>query len=199
MVELGLWSVASFVQRSQTVKSAIAHLLLEKFDCPRVFLVSMALLGVPMTVACGELGTARQEPQELGVQVEVGLAGESGRSEFLALQQGDALPLQTFGQGGRHVLLAVRTHAHGSRAYIRAGLLNVQSGAEATTEFGARPSLFYCQDPEVCDLVPFLVPVSAAVYDGVMSRDLRVLLRVETETSKRRSASTTRELLLTLL
>lgn len=162
--------------------------------CQRLFLVSSLL-----ALACG----APIEPSESSepaqpAWVDVGFAGGSGSLPFEALAPGDSVDLQTFGQGGRHLLLAIRTRGLGSRVFVRVGLINAETDVEVITPFGARPLLFFCHDDGLCDLVPFLVPVSAAIYEGVADRALPILLTVEAETPDGQSAKASREVVLVL-
>lgn len=150
-----------------------------------------------LAVGCGAPDDVEGQPQGKP-EVDVGLAGGDGSLEFLALAPGAEVPLETFGQGGRHVLLAVRTYGQGPRVYIRAALINSATGAQASTPFGARPSLLRCDENGNCDLAPFVLPVGAAAYDGLTSQGLPVQLRVDTETPEGLSASVIRDVLLTL-
>jgi hypothetical protein len=77
------------------------------------------------------------------------------------MADGTELRLQTFGQGGTHVLLAVRCIGFGSRAFVAIHVLNLNSGTEVVAPAPARPQLLFC-DGDVCDLVPITM-----VMDGL--------------------------------
>jgi hypothetical protein len=89
-------------------------------------------------------------------QVELGVPSGSDGLEFQALQDGDVLRLETFGQGGVHVLLGVRCIGFGSRAFVSLTLRNSNTGTELVAPAPVRPQLLFCNG-EVCDLVPITV------------------------------------------
>ncbi len=73
--------------------------------------------------------------------------------DFAPLSDGMVLRLETFGQGGTHVLLGVRCIGFGQRAFVALRVRNLQDGTELVAPAPARPQLLFCQD-DVCDLVP---------------------------------------------
>lgn len=89
-------------------------------------------------------------------QVELGVPSGSDSLEFQPMQDGDVLRLETFGQGGVHVLLGVRCIGFGSRAFVSLTLRNSNSGTELVAPAPVRPQLLFC-DGEACDLVPITV------------------------------------------
>jgi hypothetical protein len=76
--------------------------------------------------------------------------------EFAPLAPGDEIRLQSFGQGGTHVLLGVRCVGFGNRAYVNLTLTNLNTSAQVFSPASVRPQLLYCREPDVCDLVPIL-------------------------------------------
>ena len=88
--------------------------------------------------------------------VEIGKPGGSDGLEFTPMQDGDELRLETFGQGGFHVLLGVRAIGFGSRAFVSITLTNSVTGTQLIAPAPARPQLLFCE-ADVCDLVPITV------------------------------------------
>jgi len=76
------------------------------------------------------------------------------------LASGSELRLESFGQGGTHVLLAIRSVGFGKRAYTRLSLTNVVTGATVMSPAPVRPQLYACLDDKICDLVPILAMAS---------------------------------------
>jgi hypothetical protein len=122
--------------------------------------------------------------------VEVGVPAGPDGLDFEPLVAGGELLLQTFGQGGTHVMVAVRTAGIGKRAFVSATLRNLTTDVEVEESAPARPQLLYCGDDGFCDLVPYLVHASGIAADE--ERDgLSVLLtaRVRNEAGARAEAS----------
>ena len=92
--------------------------------------------------------------------VELGVPGGEDGLEFVPLNDGSQLKLQTFGQGGTHLMVGVRCTGFGNRTFISATLENLTTGASVSEPAPARPQLLYCNDDGVCDLVPYLVHAS---------------------------------------
>jgi hypothetical protein len=110
------------------------------------------------------------------VSVELGEPGGEDDLDFLPLSDGAELRLQTFGQGGTHVLVAVRCHGFGSRAFVSATLRNLVTDVEVEEPPPARPQLLYCAEDDVCDLVPYLVHASGIAGTDEERDGLHVLL-----------------------
>jgi hypothetical protein len=116
--------------------------------------------------------TACSDPQPAGAaddggagapstaSVELGIPGGADDLDFKPLAEGAELRLQTFGQGGTHVLVAVRCVGFGNRAFVSAKLRNLDSGVEVEEPAPARPQLLFCNDDGTCELVPYLVHAS---------------------------------------
>jgi hypothetical protein len=92
----------------------------------------------------------------LSGEVELGVPGGPDGLDFAPMQDGDVLRLETFGQGGVHVLLAVRCIGFGSRAFVSITLTNSNTGTEVVAPPPVRPQLLFC-DGDTCDLVPITV------------------------------------------
>ena len=142
------------------------------------------------TGASSEAGAAGEAPV-VPPTVELGIPmGDDGLG-FQALQAGDELRLQTFGQGGTHVLVAVRCTGFDKRSFISATLRNLLTDVEVEEPAPARPQLLYCHDAGLCDLVPYLVHASGLTKtdeekDGLM---VRLTARARTEAGVMAEAS----------
>jgi hypothetical protein len=88
---------------------------------------------------------------------ELGVPGGSDGLSFVPIDDGAVLKLQTFGQGGVHVLVGVRCSGFGNRAFVSGSLTDPQTGDKTLEPEPARPQLLYCDDQGACDLVPYLV------------------------------------------
>lgn len=154
-------------------------------------LFSLAAL---LTLGCGEpAGGAPESDTPRPRTVELGVPAGPDGLDFAPLEDGTELPLHTFGQGGTHLVLGVRTSGFGRRAFIGFSLENELTGSIIVQPPPARPQLFYCDDEElVCSLVPIVlmmggiagvdeerdglpvrVSVSALTSDGVEGTDER--------------------------
>lgn len=110
-------------------------------------------------------------------RVQLGQPTGSDGLEFGALEPESELRLQTFGQGGTHVLVGVRTWGFGSRAFVSATLRNLATGVEVEEPAPARPQLLYCADEGSCDLVPYLVHASGLTETPEEGDGLHVVVR----------------------
>jgi len=121
-----------------------------------------ALLLATLVGACGAAHDTTGESSDAGAdssslgQVALGVPGGSDGLEFVPMQDGDVLRLETFGQGGVHLLLAVECVGFGSRAFVTITLKNSNTGVELVAPAPARPQLLFC-DGAVCNLVPITV------------------------------------------
>lgn len=131
----------------------------------RVGALSMALVAcgsprpAPEPGDSGTAGTSSDSGTDGGNllgQVELGVPGGSDGLEFMPMQDGQELRLETFGQGGVHVLLGVRCIGFGSRAFVSVTLTNSNSGTVLVAPAPVRPQLLFC-DGDNCDLVPITV------------------------------------------
>jgi hypothetical protein len=162
-----------------------------------VFSFSLAAFG------CGDGGTSADgtpgETPDAGMHsVDIGVpAGEDGL-DFESLPSGGELRLQTFGQGGTHVMIGVRTTGFGTRAFVATKLHNLDTGAEVIAPAPVRPQLFICDDAGVCDLVPLLV-MTAGLTEAGTERDgvpIEVRADVQDDDEGGAGASATREAVL---
>jgi hypothetical protein len=167
-------------------------------DSAQVVLVLSRMLLVILVlaqVACSEPAVAEPSPVGGELQVEVGIPGGEGGLDFLPLEEGAELRLQTFGQGGTHLLVGVRCTGFGSRAFVSATLRNLSTGVEVREPPPASPQLLYCEE-EVCDLVPYLVHASGLTELPEQRDGLRVLLTASVESRGGDKAEAAREVLL---
>jgi hypothetical protein len=160
-----------------------------------VLFLSVAAFG------CGADATsARENPEEIpdatARSVDIGVpAGDDGLS-FESLPPGGALRLQTFGQGGTHVMIGVRTTGFGTRAFVATTLRNLDTGAEVLAPAPVRPQLFICDDARVCDLVPLLVMTAGLTETGTERDGVPIEVRADVHDAAGVEASATREALL---
>jgi hypothetical protein len=108
------------------------------------------------------------------VGAEVGVPSEEDDLEFTPLEEGGELRLQTFGQGGTHVMLGVRCLGFGNRAFVAIVLRNLTTDAIARTPAPVRPQLLFCRDELTCDLVPLLAMTSGLTEPGEERDGLRI-------------------------
>jgi hypothetical protein len=159
---------------------------------------ALAALGVA-AAALLPLGCASEaaEPEHTPpVSVDVGLPGGDDGLEFVSLQAGAAIPLQTIGQGGTHALLAVRTTGLGNRAFIGVTITNTATGDAVSAPPGPSPRLLICRTPDTCDLLPLLVMTGGLVPPGTARDGLEVRVRVDAHNPEGTSASVERDAVL---
>ncbi len=101
-------------------------------------------------------GGAGEGGDEPAGEVQLGVPGGDDGLSFEPLGDGAELRLETFGQGGTHVLLGVRCIGFGSRAFVSITLRDSNTGNEIVAPAPARPQLLFCAG-QTCDLVPVTV------------------------------------------
>ena len=111
-------------------------------------------------------------------QVELGVPGGPDSLDFAPLVDGMVLPLETFGQGGTHVLLGVRCIGFGQRAFVALRVRNLKDGTELIAPAPARPQLLYCQD-DVCDLVPITMMMGGIAQNDAERDGLGIEISAE--------------------
>jgi hypothetical protein len=138
---------------------------------------SLVLSAFSATFGCAVNTVSPADEPE--VSVDVGLpAGDDGL-DFESLPEGGELRLQTFGQGGTHVLLGVRTVGFGTRAFVAMTLRNLETNAEVIAPAPVRPQLFFCDDDGDCDLVPLLVMTAGLTETGAERDGVLVEVRAD--------------------
>ena len=122
-------------------------------------------------------------PSERGKEpavVEIGIPDALTGLEFETLDPGGDIPLETFGQGGTHVSLAIRCFGLGERAFVDITLRNLDGEGEASSRPMTFPSLLHCRNGP-CDLLP-----PPTVSTGGLSDQLDMEgLHIEVEVSAR--------------
>lgn len=110
--------------------------------------------------------------------------------EFLPLEDGDDIPLQTFGQGGTHALLALRCIGLGQEVFTKVTLENAETGASESTPESTRPMLLLCRDESetVCDLIP-LFALTGGIAEPAKKDGLRIRVIAEAHNEAGREAS----------
>lgn len=151
------------------------------------------------TASCAEasddgaaVGAAGQAPS-VAPSVELGVPDGDDGLGFRALEDGAELRVQTFGQGGTHVLVAARCAGFGKRAFVSAKLRNLVTDVEVEEPSPARPQLLYCHDEGWCDLVPYLVHTSGLTPSDADKDGLRVRVTVQVHDDAGASAETSRD------
>jgi hypothetical protein len=142
--------------------------------------------------AAGAAGAPQVDPV-----VELGVPGGQDELDFVPLADGTELRLQTFGQGGTHILIAVRCIGFGSRAFVSATLRNLVTDVVVAEPAPARPQLLYCGDAsDACDLVPYLAHASGLTETDEEKDGLRVLLTARARNDAGVMAEGSREIVL---
>jgi len=167
----------------------------------RQWLRTLAILA--LGIGCSSSGGATSPMNSAGaggepaaVSVELGTPGGDDGLEFVPMTDGTELRLQTFGQGGTHVLVGVRCTGFGSRAFVSAELENLTSGVAVEEPAPARPQLLYCSDRGDCDLVPYLVHASGLTKTDSEKDGLHVRLTVHVRNEAGASGDCSREAVL---
>jgi len=146
--------------------------------------------------ASGVAGAGAAGEADGPITVELGTPGGDDGLDFIPMSDGEELRVQTFGQGGTHVLIGVRCASFGNRAFVSAELENLESGTVVEEPAPARPQLFYCEDSGVCDLVPYLVHTSGLTKTDAEKDGLRVRLTVKVQSQSGASGQGSREAVL---
>lgn len=111
--------------------------------------------------------------------VAIGVPAGTDGLDFAPLPPDGELRLESFGQGGIHVLLAIRCTGFGNRAFVMIRVTNLLTGAETISPAPVRPQLLLCRDADVCDLVPVLVMVGAVAEAGTDRNGLHVRITAD--------------------
>ena len=114
-------------------------------------------------------------------EVQLGVPGGPDSLDFIPMQDGDVLKLETFGQGGVHVLLGVRCIGFGSRAFVSVTLTNSNTGTQLVAPAPVRPQLLFCNDDagDGCDLVPITVMAGGLTPPGAERNGLPIEISTE--------------------
>jgi hypothetical protein len=140
---------------------------------------ALSVLGMILG-GCSDDSAKGSPPEEsLEPSVEIGTAGGDDGLQFVPLEPGGTLYIETFGQGGTHVIFSIRCHGLSERAFINITITNLETGVQVSTPMSARPQLLFCQDEWTCDRTPLLVMMGGIAEAGQDRHGLRV--RVETE------------------
>jgi hypothetical protein len=153
-----------------------------------------AVLGVFVAIAgcgsdeCGVDGSNTHNPvsAEGGMlRVEIGTPGGDDGLDFIPLEPGGDIKLETFGQGGTHATVAVRAYDMGTnRAFLDVSVENALTGKTVSTIPRRVPELWTCDDARhICDMLPLHVMTprlteDPADKDGLVVR-VTAVVRVE--------------------
>jgi hypothetical protein len=124
-------------------------------------------------------GPSEKPPPAMTPSVEIGTAGGDDGLQFVPLEPGGTLYIETFGQGGTHVIFSIRCRGLSERAFINITITNLESGVQVSTPMSARPQLLSCQDEWTCERTPLLVMMGGIAEPGQDRHGLGV--RVEAE------------------
>jgi hypothetical protein len=159
--------------------------------------VRSALVGYLLArcaLGCSSPSPAEEHETEPGdAAVEIGVPGGADGLEFAPLEPGAELHLRTFGQGGTHVFLGVRCTHFGQRAFVGITLTNLVTGHFIVAPAPARPQLLFCNEPEVCDLVPVLVMTSGLAESDAERNGLPIRIDVSVHNTSGAAASASAE------
>ncbi len=164
-------------------------------------LFSMLLMAVTASACSGgsaNEGAPAEDPPgpSPASNVELGVPGGADGLDFAPLAADAELDLHTFGQGGTHVLLAVRTLGFGIRAYVGFTLTDDTGGNEIDAPPPVRPQLFACDDAGyVCDLAPVTIMTGGLFGPDETRSGLPVLIHVNAYTDAGASGEDEREVL----
>lgn len=118
-------------------------------------------------------------PVDSELSVAIGIPAGPDELDFAPLEPGSEMRLQSFGQGGTHLLLGVRCVGFGNRAFVTVVLENSRTGASVTSPPPAQGQLLYCHDDVGCDLVPLLAMASGLARADEEREGLPVNIQVE--------------------
>lgn len=116
----------------------------------------LLLVAVAGVTSCSEDHMQPSAADDPSVSVEIGIPVGSNTLNFVPLEPGNEIFLQTFGQGGTHALLAVRCIGFGEEAFVTAWLTHLPSGQRASLSTPTS-QLLSCADELACDLMPILI------------------------------------------
>jgi len=139
---------------------------------------------------------AVEDPLAPAASVEIGVPAGSDGLAFAPLLPGGELRLQSFGQGGTHVLLGIRCAGLGNRAFVALTLTNSLTLVEVSSPASVRPQLLLCSDARTCDLVPILAMASGLTAPGAERNGLPVRVGVKVRNEAGLAASATQDVVL---
>ena len=116
------------------------------------------------------------------IGVEVGTSGGVGGLEFIPLEDGGDIPLDTFGQGGTHATVAVRALGLGTNiAFFDVTVENAETRAVVMTVPSSRPQLWICDEArEVCEQTSVHIMTGGLAPPGIENRDgLEVIVHAQ--------------------
>jgi hypothetical protein len=148
--------------------------------------------------ACSSSGADAGDagPGGASAVVEIGVPAGTDGLDFAALPPEGELRLQSFGQGGTHVFLAIRCIGFGSRAFVGITLTNLLTGAQAVSPSPVRPQLLFCRDAQVCDLVPLLAMTGGLTQPGAERNGLHIEVAADVHNEAGLTAAASQEAVL---
>lgn len=135
---------------------------------------------VALCVACSSPSKVDELPPPQGAaSVAIGVPSGPDGLDFAPLEAGSEVRLQSFGQGGTHLLLGARCVGFGNRAFVGVLLENLRTGVTMSSPPPALAQLLYCHDDVGCDLVPLLAMASGLTQPGEERDGLPVNIHLE--------------------
>lgn len=151
-------------------------------------------------VACSSGGSEPAPPgvpSEPATSVELGVPGGDDGLDFVPIEDGAVLDLHTFGQGGTHLLLGVRTVGFGVRAYVTFTVTDTTGGHSIDAPPPARGQLFACDEAAlVCDLVPVTLMMGGLFGPDEQRDGMPVHISVSAQTDAGAEGSDERDVLI---
>lgn len=154
-------------------------------------ILGLIALGCGSSRAPAPVDAGPMDAEPVPVSVEIGVPGGTDGLDFQPFAAGGELRLQSFGQGGTHVFLAVRCIGFGSRAFVNITLTNELTQVQVFSPEPVRPQLLYCREPSVCDLVPILAMTGGLTEPDVERNGLPIEVAVEVHNQAGLAASAT--------
>jgi hypothetical protein len=110
---------------------------------------------------------AKDGSKPRALSVEIGTPDPATGIDFVPLMPGGDIALETFGQGGTHATVAIRSIGFGGRAFVDVTVENPDEGTQVVTVPSVRPQLWACdpKDLQVCDDSPIHVMTGGLTAD----------------------------------
>lgn len=156
-----------------------------QIDHPRASALAASLLGLVLC-SCLHGRDAPPEPDASEpmidpTKVEIGVPDETGTG-FVALDPGDEVAVETFGQGGNHIQLAVACTGFGNAVYPQVVIENLDGDSRIETPPYVRPQPFACDVTGRCvDTNQFVMLGGLAPVEELDGLHVRVIVRISND------------------
>ncbi len=108
-------------------------------------------------VQMGDSGVNSPEAASAEPWVRVGIPDAVTGIEFVAIEDGDDIPIQMGGQGGTHARIALSVSGFGNRIFYQVFLKNLDGEGEVATLPLTRARPVACDENDVCRVSPLFV------------------------------------------